>query len=275
MLCFGVAAYLFTSQAQHDGDELIRWLGPACTLAAFARLNFVIFPSLYSQWLYTGDGLRTAFYLALLVGAFREIGAYWEAQASAAVVEDRRRLARELHDGVVQELGYIRAESSALRSLKVERSDRIVSACDRALDEARQAVEAMGSVDTDEPLGFAIHRAARQVASRFGVALELDLDEMVTVEPEQRNALLRIVREAVSNAARHGGAQRVRVEMGGGKEGCWLRISDNGSGFEVPQAGRQRAGFGLTSMRERAEGLPGRFHLESTSGVGTIVVVRW
>jgi len=116
-LCFAVASVAFavTSRPRAGGhDELIRWLGPAFALAAFARLNYLLFPSLYSDWLYTGDLLRTASYAVLLVGAAREIRRYWSMQAQAAVIEDRRRLARELHDGVVQELGYIRVETQTL-----------------------------------------------------------------------------------------------------------------------------------------------------------------
>jgi signal transduction histidine kinase len=275
--CFLVAAYLFTLQARESADQLIRLLGPACVLAGFARINYALFPSLYSQWLYTGDVLRTAFYLVLLVGAAREIRAFWEAQAQAAVIEDRRRLARELHDGVVQELGYIRSESGALRTVDPPRTERILGACDRALDEARQAVEAMGrSGEEEEPLGFTVHRAARQVADRFGVALELELDDTVTADHGQRHALLRIVREAVGNAARHGEATRTKIELQRVSNG-WRRlvVCDDGKGFDVTAATTQRRGFGLTSMRERSEGLPGTFEVESAPGAGTTVTVTW
>ena len=275
--CFLVAAYLFTMQARGSADHLVRLLGPACVLAGFARINYALFPSLYSQWLYTGDVLRTAFYLVLLVGAAREIRAFWGAQAQAAVIEDRHRLARELHDGVVQELGYIRSESGALRTLDPPRTERILGACDRALDEARQAVEAMGrSGEEEEPLGFTVHRAARQVADRFGVALELELDDTVTADPGQRHALLRIVREAVGNAARHGEATRLKIELQRVSNAQRrLVVYDDGKGFDVLAATTQRRGFGLTSMRERSEGLPGTFEVESSPGAGTTVMVTW
>jgi len=274
--CFLVAAYLFTMQARGSADHLVRLLGPACVLAGFARINYALFPSLYSQWLYTGDVLRTAFYLVLLVGAAREIRAFWGAQAQAAVIEDRRRLARELHDGVVQELGYIRSESGALRTLDPPRSERILGACDRALDEARQAVEAMGRSGEQEPLGFTVHRAARQVADRFGVALELELDDTVTADRGQRHSLLRIVREAVGNAARHGEATRLKIELQRVSNAQRrLVVCDDGKGFDVLAATTQRRGFGLTSMRERSEGMPGTFKVESSPGAGTTVMVTW
>jgi signal transduction histidine kinase len=277
VVCFFTAAYFFTAQAQNSTDQLMRLLGPACFLAGFARINYALFPSLYSQWLYTGDILRTSFYLLLLVGAAREIRAYWGAQTRAAVVEDRRRLARELHDGLVQELGYIRSESGAMRTLDASRTERILGACDRALDEARQAVEAMGrSADEEEPLGYTVHRAARQVADRFNVVLELELDDSVTADQAQRHALLRIVREAVGNAARHGHAQRLKVELqrmqDGGRR---LVVCDDGDGFDLQQPAIQRKGFGLISMRERAEGLPGTFTIDSAPGSGTTIMVTW
>ena len=275
--CFLIAAFLFTVQAQHGTDHLMRLLGPACVLAGFARINYALFPSLYSQWLYTGDILRTAFYLLLLIGAAREIRAFWGAQARAAVVEDRRRLARELHDGVVQELGYIRSESGAMRTLDAPRTERILGACDRALDEARQAVEAMGrSGDEEEPLGYTVHRAARQVTDRFDVTLELELDDSVTADQSQRHALLRIVREAVGNAARHGHAQRLKVELQRLQDGRRrLVVCDDGDGFDPQQPSNQRKGFGLISMRERAEGLPGIFTIDSAPGSGTTIMVTW
>ncbi|WP_211254758.1 histidine kinase, partial [Knoellia aerolata] len=113
-LCFVVASIAFAVQSSRRDDELLRWLGPAFALAAFARMNYLLFPSLYTDWLYAGDLLRTGCYLLLLVGAGRELKQYWSAQSRAAVLEDRRRLARELHDGVIQELAYIRSESYSL-----------------------------------------------------------------------------------------------------------------------------------------------------------------
>lgn len=274
VVCFGLSAIAFTWHARRTSDQMLRWLGPACAVATFSRVNYVLFPSLYSQWLYSGDLLRTAFYLLLLVGAAREIRQHWNSQVESAVVEDRRRLARELHDGVLQELNYIRAESRWFREVDADRTDRINGACDRALDEARQAVEALGS-PSDEPLGLALHRAVHQVADRHALKLDLDLDDSVTAYPDQRHALLRIVREAVSNAARHGGAGCVKVQLahhGGSRQ---LLVEDDGRGFDVVQMSQQAVGFGLTSMRERADSLPGKLELESTAGRGTTIKVTW
>jgi signal transduction histidine kinase len=274
MTCFAVAAVAFVIQARNQDDVLLRWLGPACALGALARLNYLVFPSREADWLYSGDILRTGCYLLLLVGAGREISRYWQSQAELAVAENRRRLAREMHDGVLQELGYIRAEVAKFRGADAQRVDRILGASERALDEARQLVDTLGR-SGNETLGIALHRAVEEVAERYSVALELDLDDSVTVDRDQRHALVRIAREAVLNGVRHGRAQRIKVALGRDEEGCLLTVRDDGAGFDPVRRTQQRAGFGLISMRERAEALPGTLELTSAPGEGTTVVVRW
>ena len=64
--CFLTASVLFAARASSRHDEVLRWLGPACALGGLARVNYVLFPSLYSDWVYTGDLLRTACYVVLL-----------------------------------------------------------------------------------------------------------------------------------------------------------------------------------------------------------------
>ena len=270
--CFLVASVSFASQASRRPDELLRWLGPACALGGFGRLNYLVFPSLYSDWLYTGDLLRTGFYLLLLVGAAREIGRYWSATAHVAVLDDRRRLARELHDGVVQELGYIRAEAHSLAGDRAAQGN-VLEACDRALDETRAAVDALGR-GSEEPLGYMLHRSARDVAERFGGRVVVRIDGTVDADQSQRHALARITREAASNALRHGAARTIFITVERDPEGRRLVVSDDGAGFDACSSSG-RGGYGLTSMRERALGLPGSFELESEPGKGTTVVVTW
>jgi Signal transduction histidine kinase len=95
------------------------------------------------------------------------------------------------------------------------------------------------------------------------------------VTPEVREALVRIAREAVTNAARHGDAGLVRVELENGT-GIKLRIVDDGRGFDAAAATRQRrsGGFGLVSMSERARAVGGVLHVASERGAGTTVEVE-
>jgi signal transduction histidine kinase len=272
-LWFFVASIAFAYRSSRFNDPLLRWAAPAFSLAGFARVNYMLFPEVHTEWLYAGDAFRTACYLLLLVGAMREIRQHWNAQAGAAVLEDRRRLARELHDGVIQELAFIKSQSLTL-SNGSDTPARIVAACNRALDEARAALHALGQTG-DEPLGLVLHRAAKDLADRHAVDLEIDLDDSIDAGPEQQHALLRITREAVSNAVRHGGAQRVRIRLArsGGRR-C-LTVQDDGNGFDLAAALSTATGYGLTSMRERAELLPGAFAIHSQSGEGSVVTVTW
>ena len=272
-LSFLVAAVVFTVQATQRNDEMLRWIGPAMVLAACSRIHYTLFPSIYSGWLYTGDLLRTGSYLLLLAGAGREISRYWADQARLAVLEDRKRLARELHDGVVQELGYIRAEARTIEQDEGVRQ-RIVESADRGIDEARAAIDTLGRSDDEEPIGLTLHRAARQVAERYGGHVVVDLDVSIDSTAEQGHALVRITREAVSNAIRHGRAGTIGVLLERDGKCRRLVVQDDGRGFD-PERLDGRAGFGLTSMRERAGNLPGSFEVSSTPGGGTTVVVTW
>jgi signal transduction histidine kinase len=269
-LSFVVAAAAFSVQAAGRDDPLLRWVGPACALSAFSRLHYVLFPSIYSGWIYTGDLLRTASYLLLFVGAAREIGTYWRGQARLAVLDDRRRLARELHDGVVQELSYIRSEAHLITDDGVR--GRIVDSVDRATDESRAAIDTLGS-DGDDPLGLLLHGAARQVAERYGGQVVVDLDVSIDATPEQGHDLVRITREAVSNAIRHGRARNIGIGLQRDRGNRRLVVHDDGGGFD-PEAS-EGTGYGMTSMRERAEHLPGRLQVISAPGRGTTVVVEW
>ena len=260
VLLFIAAALGFIQRGERDNDELMRWFAAGAALSAFARFNYFLFPSLYSDWVFTGDFLRLGFCLLLLAGAAREIGSYWRRLASMAVLEERRRIARELHDGVAQELAYIVAESSGT----------LAAAAERALDESRRAIAAL-TRPVDEPLEVALVQAAEEVAGRVGVQLRIDVGRGARVSPDEREALIRIVREAITNAGRHGGAENVSVELSNGN-GTVLRIVDDGSGFNPRRT--RAGGFGLVSMRERTEALGGRFKLSSGAGEGTRIEVR-
>ena len=266
------AAIGFTRRSERTGDALMAWFAAGATLSAFARVNYFLFPSLYSEWVYTGDLFRLAFYLVLLVGAAGEIERYWRRAADAAVLEERRRIARDLHDGMAQELAFIAMQAKWLASEGDEVMTRIATAADRALDESRRAIAAL-TRPLDEPLAVVLADVADEVAGRVGLELALDLTDDATVSPKTREALLRIVRQAVTNSARHGHATLVRIELSS-RRGIRLRISDNGTGFDPGQTVRTNGGgFGLTSMRERAHELGGTLEVKSRVGVGTEVEV--
>jgi signal transduction histidine kinase len=263
LVLFAAAAVGFTRRAVRGGPELTVWLACACVLGAFARLHYFLFPSLYSEWVYTGDFFRLGFYALLLVGAVREISTYQRRAAEGAVLEERRRLARELGFILLHTRNRI-AEGRALSEL-----EPIAAAGERALDEARRAISAL-TRPIDEPLDVALAQAAEDVAHRVGMHVRFNLAEGVEVEPSTREELLRIVREAVSNAARHAQADMVTVELSN-REDVRLRIHDDGVGFDPLR--RLAGGHGLMSMRERTLALGGELRIDSAPGRGTNVEI--
>lgn len=269
LVCYTVASFAFTRRGARRGDELLSWFGAAAALGAWSRGHYLLFPSLYTEWLYVGDLLRLGFYVLLLVGAVREIQHYWSTQALAAAESERRRLARDLHDGVVQELGYIRSVAARARTAVGDDADRIIAAADRASDESRRSLSALTAAP-DEPLATTLQRSVSEVGDRYDVPVHFSVDGAVDVSPDLREAILRIVREAVANAARHAEAAAVSVSLTSGE----VRVQDDGKGF-CPEA-RSRAGsFGLISMRERAEAMGGVLEIASAPGEGTTVRVTW
>src|ERR687888_607140 len=139
ILLYAAAAIGFTRRAEAEADPFMLFLAVGAALAAVARWNYLLYPSLYSPWVYTGDAFRLAPHLVFWFGAAREIGNYWRSRAEKAVLEERRRLARELHDGVAQELGFIAARAHELASTDAE-ARRIAAAAERGLDESRRGV---------------------------------------------------------------------------------------------------------------------------------------
>jgi signal transduction histidine kinase len=273
MALYGIAAVGFVRRAERTRDELTGWFAIGLTLAAFAALNYFLYPSRHAQWVYVADILRVAWYLVLFAGAAREIAAYQARLADAAVLEERRRIARELHDGLAQELAFILGQVRGLAEPAGGSGGRfkhLVAAAERALDESRAAIVAL-TRRGHEPLDVTLAQAAEQVAARTGASLRLELGRDVQVEPEAHAALARIVREAVGNAARHGQAQTITVSLDNGVPGVAVSIRDDGRGFD-PSA--PRSGFGLTSMRERAEAVGGELRVRSEPGSGTEVEVR-
>jgi signal transduction histidine kinase len=273
-LLFFAAGALFTRRAEVTGEELMVWLAVGSIVAGFARFNFFLFPTHYTNWISIGDVLRVAFYVLLFLGTAREITAYQKRAADSAVLDERRRMARDLHDGLNQELTYIASQAKHLMSLTNEVAndhmllEHLASAAERALDESRRAIAAL-TLPVHEPFHRVLAHEAETVAARIGVALELSVDPTIEVDPATQESLLRIVREAVSNAGRHGHAERISVELTNG-DGVRLRVVDDGDGFDTTV---ESDGFGLVSMKERAKGLGGRFRLASRPGHGTEIEV--
>ena len=266
---FALAAIGFMRRGAARQDEFLAWLAVASVFAAFSRLNYFLYPSLYTEWVYSGDVFRLLFYATVLVAALREIASYWRAVAAAAVLEERRRIARDLHDGLAQELAFVRRNLNRL-----DPDDSVVAhtkrGAERALIQARRGIAVLAD-EVDQPLDVVLAETAREVGEREGASVALSIAPAVRVTPEQRETLLRIVSEAITNAARHGEARLVRIVLEGGDR-VRLRVIDTGNGFD-PDTVDLRGHFGLASMRERVRALGGELRISSRPGEGAEVEV--
>jgi signal transduction histidine kinase len=269
---FLIAGAAFARRAEREADEFQMWLGIGATIAATGYLNYALSPSAYTDTFYAGDLFRAAAVIALGIGAMREFSRYQAVYAPAAVLEERREMARELHEGVAQDLAFIAARMNRLANQVDDKQTlgEVDHAVRRALNESRIAISTL-SRPLEEPLHLALANTAKEVVASTGVRLVLDLAPDVVVPAAWAHALPKITREAVSNAIQHGRPRTVSVHLRDA-DGIWLRVTDDGDGFD-PSLPRPESGFGLISMRERTESLGGEFRVSSEPGGGTSVEI--
>jgi signal transduction histidine kinase len=256
---FALAAWGLTRRGIRTGDAFARRLGLAVLCFAFAKVHYTLLPPVTHEWVHCGDVLRVLFCVVLLWAAVLEVAA---AVAARAAERERRRIARDLHDGVAQELAFIRRRAAAR-----DQQD-IVIAAERALLDSRWAIEQLSRAP-EEPLERVLARHAAVIAARTDVAVTFATTGSAVVGPEVSEALARILGEAVANA-RHGNATRVHVFLS--TDPLRMTVIDDGTGFDP--AARAAAGFGLGGMRERAALVGAELSVRSGPGTGTEVAVE-
>jgi signal transduction histidine kinase len=271
MVLFAVASIGFARRAERTGDRLFAWLAIGTGLAAVARLSWILFPAVYANWIFFGDVLRLAAYLAILAGALGEIARLQSRAAKAAVLEERERIARDLHDGLAQDLAFISTEGMRLAEHDQRAAD-LATVARNTLQGSREAIQDLKS--SDGPLDVAIADLATTLVERHGCRLRLELDEDASAGAGARGDLLCIVAESISNAVRHGSATEVRIRLEANNgDGLALTISDNGHDHDPESPVMSQGGFGLAGMRTRVERLGGQFQCASRPGSGTTVEV--
>lgn len=194
--------------------------------------------------------------------------------------DERRRLARELHDEVGQQLTAVKLNLHAIGRVAEDditraRVDDCVDIVDLTIARIRsRALELRPAMLDDLGLGAALAWYCRSAAERAGVAVELlGGDGLERFDEAVETAAFRIVQEAVNNALRHGPPTRVEVEVHHDGHVLELSIADDGSGFDAA-ALRNGGGLGLAGMRERTELLGGHFAIDSAPGAGTRIHAR-
>lgn len=198
-------------------------------------------------------------------------------EARAAVAEERNRIAREIHDTLAQDLAAIltyarMGQSSAAANAEAPYFEDIAALATSSLAEARRSLQALRPPALDgKNLAQALADTARNLAAGTGAEIAVRAELARDPPPEAEAELLRIAKEAIGNALRHGGARRVEVELRGGGGEVVLRVKDDGAGFDPAAA---VAGYGLVGMRERAAALGGTLAVTSGPGGGTTIEAR-
>jgi signal transduction histidine kinase len=198
-----------------------------------------------------------------------------------AVVEERQRLARELHDSVTQAVySATLLTETAQRAASAQNLEQVEGYLDELGAITQQALKEMRlliyelrppALEQDGLVG-ALQRRIDAVEGRAGIQARLLVEGEVKIEPSLEEALYRIGQEALNNALKHAVAKVVQVHIRACDNRIEMRVVDDGRGFD-PQAVRERGGMGLTTMRERAEQVDGALLVRSSPDQGTTVQV--
>jgi signal transduction histidine kinase len=212
--------------------------------------------------------------------AVRNARLYQQAQ-ELAILQERQRLARELHDSVVQTLWSANLIADVLPTLwqqdpkrAEQRLHRLRRLAQSALAEMRTLlVELRPQTMQQASLAELIEQLAAAAVSRTRADVQIDSDQSCVLPAAVKHALYRIVQEALNNVIRHAQATTIQLELHCDEDQVLLRVSDDGRGFDVDRVGPGH--FGLDIMRERAAEIGATIQVASKSGEGTIVSVVW
>jgi len=203
----------------------------------------------------------------------------FERSRELSILEERNRLALELHDAVSQKLFslVLTAESAETLlerdggSAAKEQVERLKILSREALEELRSLILELRPPDLDrDGLCGALRKHVEVLRQLHAVDIELLLDDAVSAGGDERDQeVFRIAQEALQNALRHAGAKRVKVNLARDDGQLALRVTDDGVGFQPDDPELRSRRLGLTSMEERAARLGGRLSIHSAPGDGT------
>jgi two-component system nitrate/nitrite sensor histidine kinase NarX len=284
-----------------DRLHWLRWIAilvPPCALLLVEVLNHQLLGEARVGVLATVVACGVALVVAYVVASFafgalddartRTIARAREVEALDALVRERERLSRELHDGTAQLLAYVlmRTETVGQLVAAARRDDALseleqlrVMADDLYVD-VRETISGLRTRVVEQGLAPAVREYAADFAERHDLDISIDIDDALHVQPLVAFHLFRVVQEALANVRKHADAHQIRVELHRLSSTLILTVADDGRGFDPGalhaaegEAIVRRDRFGLETMRERAAVLGGVFSLESQPGRGTRVSV--
>jgi signal transduction histidine kinase len=262
-------------------------------MLAVAEVQYALWPSVYTNLVTISDILRLVAYTVLLAGAFadqrsdlRALRSAYAAldrmrvnEAERATLEERARLAREIHDGLAQHLWFAKLKFERLSSTLPEDdralAEEVTQALDAAIIEAREALVTMrSSLEGDVPFADMLVRTVDdfEEASGLRAAFTAATGIPAALAPRVQVELLRIISEALNNVRKHADATLVRVTAEVCDGELLITVADNGHGFDPSEA--LVKGMGVQGMQERARLIGGSLSVRSEISGGTTIEVR-
>jgi len=264
---FIYAAVGFARRYEIEDDRASGLVALATGLMAGAVFSDLLAGALAPGGIAPSEGLRViAFALILAAAVIAERRVHARISKASALAE-RRRVARDLHDGIAQDLAFIAAHGPRFAE-QLGEEHPVVVAAKRALAISRSTIS-----ELSDPDGATAHESleavAQELRERFDIAIAVNAELDRDLASQEREHVTRIAREAIANAARHGGARNVIVSLRHTDTGIALRVIDDGCGIAGAHPVPAPEGFGLTSMRERAAALGGQLNVRQPRLGGT------
>lgn len=210
----------------------------------------------------------------------RQVQTLLAAQQRLTLLEERERMARDLHDSVKQQTFGLALLIGAGKKYLVKdpaQASLYLSEAEALVDQTRQELTAVIQhlrplALTEKGLATILLEYVAQWSRRAGITAEVSVQEASSLSTEQEENVFRVAQEALTNVARHSNADKVSVHLVQDTRQVCLRIQDNGQGFEMAKVTRK--GFGIASMHERIEASQGTIHISSTAeGTGVTVTI--
>jgi signal transduction histidine kinase len=198
-------------------------------------------------------------------------------------VGERTRIARDLHDTLLQSLAGVSLQLDGIAKHAVNNPEKMPSMIARIREQVdsafREAREKVWNLRSPELQVFGLEASLRQLTEKIGAATAAGCNLTVTgqprpIEPDVEEELLRIAQEAANNASRHGEPNEIRIALEYGSNSLMLSISDDGRGFALEEGIRKSGHWGLKNMHERAAQIGGTFSITTSPGQGTRIEIR-
>ena len=249
-------------------------------LASETSFDFELLPHFYETWWFRVFCGLTLLAMIWVIHILRERRVH---SAFAIVLEERARLAREVHDTLTQGFVGIASQLDAVATSMPDDGSTARQGLDLArrmarhsLTEARRSVMDLRAVELEDgDLGVALESGAHQWVANSGIGIEVDVNGEAGALPEQvAHQVYRVAQEAVTNAMKHAHATQIALRLRIAPQQVDLQVADDGCGFEPDGVFTSRNGnFGLIGMQERARQVGGKLRLDSQPGNGTRVEI--